>query len=229
MIRAVGFDLDGTLFDHCAAASSGLANLLRERGWVYEGSANLGQEWIRIERGYFAQYVAGNLTIVEQRQMRMRDFLALANVEVGESELDELVRSYLSHYENSWIAYPDVLATLNDLRELGMRLAILTNGQQVQQETKLVKMGIRDMFESVLAIGSLSVPKPDATAFMELAMTIGCEPQEVVYVGDDPHSDAIAATNAGLHGVWLNRGGQEIPVGVKTEIYSLSSLITSIR
>ena len=64
---------------------------------------------------------------------------------------------------------------------------------------------------------------------MELALTLGCEPQEVVYVGDDPHDDAIAATNAGLHGVWLNRGGQEIPAGVKTEINSLSSLITSIR
>lgn len=229
MIRAVGFDLDGTLFDHRAAASSGLSTLLQERGWVYKGSADLGQEWIRIERGYFAQYVAGELTIVEQRQMRMRDFLALANVEVRDSELDELVRSYLAHYANSWIAYPDVLETLNALRESGVCLAILTNGQQEQQEAKLVKMGIRDMFESVLAIGTLSVPKPDATAFMELALALGCEPQEVVYVGDDSHGDAIAATNAGLHGVWLNREGQVMPAGVKTEIYSLSSLITSIR
>lgn len=229
MIRAVGFDLDGTLFDHRAAASSGLATLLQERGWVYEGSANLGQEWIRIERGYFAQYVAGNLTIVEQRQLRMRDFLALANVEVRDNELDELVKRYLSYYANSWIAYPDVLATLNALSESGLRLAVLTNGQQEQQEAKLAKMGIRDMFESVLAIGTLSVPKPDATAFMELALTLGCEPQEVVYVGDDPHGDAIAATNAGLQGVWLNRKGQETPVGVKTEIDSLALLATSFR
>ena len=229
MIRAVGFDLDGTLFDHCAAASSGLANLLRERGWVYEGSANLGQEWIRIEREYFAQYIAGNLTIVEQRKLRMRDFLELTNVEVQDSELDELVTKYLSHYANSWIAYPDVVTTLNALRDSGFRLAVLTNGQQEQQEAKLAKMGIRDMFESVLAIGTFSVPKPDVRAFKELALTLACEPQEVAYVGDDPHTDAIAATRAGMCGIWLNREGQETPAGIEAEIQSLTSLTTSFR
>ncbi|MDP1721407.1 MAG: HAD family hydrolase [Candidatus Nanopelagicaceae bacterium] len=227
MIRAVGFDLDGTLFDHCGAASAGLATLLQERDWVYEGMANLGQEWIRIERGYFADYVAGNLTIGEQRRMRMRDFLAMANVEVRDAELDELVKSYLSHYANSWIAYPDVRPTLDRLRNSGFRLAVLTNGQQEQQEAKLVRMGIRDMFESVLAIGTLSVPKPDAKAFMELSLILGSEPWEVAYVGDDPHGDAIAATNAGLHGVWLNREGQETPEGVETEINSLALFSTS--
>lgn len=204
----MGFNLDGTLFDHCSAASFGLATLLRENGWVYEGSANLGQEWIRIERGYFAQYVAGNLTIVEQRQLRMRDFLTMTNVEVRDADLDELVTRYLLHHAHSWIAYPDVHATLNALRDSGFRLAVLTNGQQEQQEAKLTQMCIREMFSSVLAIGTLSVPKPDATAFMELALSLGCEPQEVAYVGDDPQTDAIAATSAGLHGIWLNREGQ---------------------
>lgn len=229
MIRAVGFDLDGTLFDHCGAASAGLATLLQERGWTYEGSANLGQEWIRIERRYFADYVAGNLSIGEQRRIRMRDFLAMANVKVQDVELNELVKRYLSHYANSWIAYPDVRPALDRLRNSGFRLAVLTNGQQEQQEAKLVRMGIRDMFESVLAIGTLSVPKPDSKAFMELCSILGFEPWEVAYVGDDPHGDAIAATNAGLHGVWLNREGQETPEGVETEINSLALFSTSVK
>ena len=54
------------------------------------------------------------------------------------------------------------------------------------------------------------------------------QPEEVMYVGDDSHNDAIAATNAGLHGVWLNRGGLETPVGINNQIQTLDSLDTAV-
>lgn len=222
MIRAVGFDLDGTLFDLCGAATAGLETLLQERGWVYESSACLGEEWIRIDREYFADFVAGNLTVSEQHRLRMRDFLAAGKVAVRYAELDELVERYLFHYAKSWIAYPDVRPALERLRNSGFRLAVLTNGQQEQQEAKLVRMGIRDMFESVLAFGTLSALKPEAMAFMDLSSVFGCDPHEIAYVGDDAHADAIAATNAGLYGVWLNREGQKKPEDVEVEITSLT-------
>lgn len=105
MIRAVGFDLDGTLFDHNSAASTGLSLLLKECGWTYKNKEELGHEWSRIERLYFQEYVLGNLTIEEQRHLRMRDFLGSMNVRVPEPEINKLIARYLIHYANSWAGF----------------------------------------------------------------------------------------------------------------------------
>ena len=229
MIRAVGFDLDDTLLDHRGAASTAIASLLRQQGWVYEGATEFGKEWQRLEQLHFAEYIAGNLTLIQQRRARMRDFLALVEVEAHEAELDDLFKEFLSHYAKSWVAFPDVMPTLGELHHSGFRLAVLTSGQQEQQEAKLASMGLLEMFDSVLAIGTLSVPKPDARAFLELSSALGCPPHEVVYVGDDPQWDALAATKAGLRGVWLNREGQDGPDGIGTQVRTLDSLIPAIH
>lgn len=229
MIRAVGFDLDDTLLDHRSAASSGLASLLAQQGWVYEGTAEFGAEWQRIEQRHFGDYIAGKLSLAEQRRERLRDFLAQADVELPDTELDELFEEYLRHYAKSWVAFPDALPVLENLHHLGFRMAVLTNGLQEQQEAKLARLGLSEFFDSVLAIGTLSAPKPDVRAFVELAAAVGHSSEEIVYVGDDPHWDAIAATKAGLHGVWLNRAGRDGPDGIGIQIRTLDSLIPAIH
>ncbi len=90
-------------------------------------------------------------------------------------------------------------------------------------------MGFLEMFESVLAIGTLTAPKPDARAFLELSSALGCAPEQVVYVGDDPHWDAIAATAAGLRGVWLNREDRVRPEGIHTEVRTHNSVVPTIH
>ncbi len=229
MIRAVGFDLDDTILDHRGAASAGIAALLKQQGWVYEGVTELGNEWQRLEQLHFAEYIAGNLTLIQQRRARMRNFLAMVEVEAHDAELDDLFEEFLSHYANSWVAFPDVRPTLENLNDLGFRLAVLTNGVQDQQEAKLARLGLLEFFDSVLAIGTVSAPKPDARAFLELATALGCAPEQVVYVGDDPHWDAIAATAAGLRGVWLNRKDRVGPEGIHTEVRALDSLVPTIH
>lgn len=228
MIRAVGFDLDNTLFDHIGAATAGLSALLQEHGWVYKGATEIGEEWQRIERAHFSEYIAGNLTLIEQRRERMREFLGLINVEATQAELDELFENYLSHYSTSWVAFPDVQPTLKILRESGFPLAVLSNGQQSQQEGKLLGMGIRQYFVSVLAIGTLKFPKPDARAFLQLCATLGYAPNEIMYVGDDPQIDVMPATDVGFRSVWLNRHKLETPYGIENEIHTLDLLIDLI-
>jgi len=228
VIRAVGFDLDDTLLDHRGAATNGIASLLHQQGWTYKGEHELGAEWAAIERVYFDQYRLGNLTMDEQRRERMRAILEMVNVDLREIEIKNLFAEYLKHYAKSWTAFPDALPILNELKGAGFRLAVLTNGQQQQQEAKLARIGMTDMFEKVLAIGSLSALKPECGAFMDLCSVFDAAPNEVVYVGDDVHRDAIAATEAGLHGVWLNREGESAPPGVKAEVRTLAPLLSAI-
>ena len=98
----------------------------------------------------------------------------------------------------SGVAFPDAFPVLDTLHRAGFRLAVLTNGLQDQQEAKLASLGFLEFFDSVLAIGTLSAPKPDPRAFMQLCAVLRSEPNEILYVGDDMHTDAIAAAKAGL-------------------------------
>jgi len=224
MIRAIGFDLDNTLFDHRKAATQGLELLIREKGWTYLGNQSVGKEWHRLEDIYFAQYVAGVMTLMEHRRARMREFLVSTDARVDKSTLDELWNDYLIHYSNSWVAYPDVLAALSELKAAGYKLAVLTNGQQAQQEAKLATMGLADLFEAILAIGTVEALKPDQKAFAHLCRVLECGPNEVVFVGDDLDYDVRASINAGLKGVWLNRNDLPAEKGINLQIQTLATL-----
>lgn len=224
MIRAIGFDLDNTLFDHREAATRGLELLIAQKGWTYLGVESVGKEWHRLEDIYFAQYVAGTMTLMEHRRARMREFLVSTDAQVIDHELDNLWNDYLRHYSNSWVAYSDVYGALTDLKGSGYKLAVLTNGQQAQQEAKLAAMGLTDLFEDVLAIGTVDALKPDQGAFAHLCRVLECAPEEILFVGDDLDYDVRASINAGLQGVWLNRNGLATPEGIGAQVQSLNFL-----
>lgn len=224
MIRAIGFDLDNTLFDHRKAATRALELLVEEKGWNYASSTSVGSEWHRLEDLYFAQYVAGTMTLMEHRRARMRNFLTSTDALIEERRLDALWDDYLRHYSNSWVAYPDVKSVLDSLKESGYKLAVLTNGQQAQQEAKLAAMGLAAHFEVVLAIGTVDALKPDRRAFEHLCKVLECDAEEVLFVGDDLDYDVRASINAGLRAVWLNRDGLKAPEGITRQIQSLNDL-----
>jgi putative hydrolase of the HAD superfamily len=90
-------------------------------------------------------------------------------------------------------------------RSVGLTLGVLTNGQEAQQRAKLDPVGLLDILDYVIASSTLSASKPAAGAFHEACQRVGHEPQNVLYVGDNLRTDALAATSAGLTGIWLNR------------------------
>jgi putative hydrolase of the HAD superfamily len=224
LIRAIGFDLDNTLFDHREAATRGLKSLVLKKGWKYHSDQDMAQEWHRLEDLYFAQYVSGVLTLAEHRRARLRELLVSTDTQVEDEQLDALWDEYLMHYSNSWVAFTDAHAILSEFKAQGYKLAVLTNGQQAQQEAKLKAMGLEDFFDSVLAIGTVEAMKPDPRAFAHLCRVLECDPDEVLFVGDDLDYDVRPAIRSGLHGVWLNRNGLVAQMENVAQLESLSAL-----
>lgn len=188
------FDLDGTLLDHRAAAARAVASVF--------GPCDLSA-WFRLEDLYFAAYLQGVLTFQEQRRHRLSDFLGLP----VSGDLDPLFAQYLATYEGAWLAYPDVLPALTSLAATGVRLGVLTNGQQEQQVAKAAAIGVLPLVECVVASSTLPAAKPDPAAFLAACDRLSCDPAQTWYVGDNLQTDAFAASSAGLQGVWLNRTG----------------------
>lgn len=227
MVAAVGFDLDGTLFDHEGAARSAIVGFLSARDWTHPGDP--GAEWLELEDVHFREDAAGSLSFQEQRRRRMRGLLESIDLEHESHDVDALFTDYLDHYRSAWVPYADVTATLSELRSMGIVLAVLTNGERAQQEDKLRRMGVLDDFDAVLAASDLPAFKPDKLAFEALCAALKQPASAVVYVGDDLAVDAIGARAAGLTSVWIDRHGRGGEPDDVPAITSLTELPEHIR
>lgn len=225
------FDLDGTLVDHEGAARQGVVRWLTGEKLATQQQCNerLVALWDEVAERHFLAFRAGAVTFQEQRRRRLRDFLphvGLAGQDMDDSALDGRFEQYLRHYEAAWRPYDDALPALESLR--GTRLAVLSNGDQTQQEDKLRRTGLDRHFEAVLTSSSLGAAKPNPEAFRLACARLDAHPATVVYVGDNLDVDARAATAAGLLGVWLDRHCGTDP-DHKPTISSLAALPLVVR
>jgi putative hydrolase of the HAD superfamily len=225
--KVIGFDLDGTLFDHEGAARRAVLRFVEERGW--SSASDVPPGWAALEIQHFGDHAAGRIDFDEQRRRRMAGLLELLYVDSTGLDLDGLFQEYLPHYRACWEPYPDVVPGLDELEPLGIRFAILTNGEQSQQRAKLQRLGILDRFDVVLAASDLPAYKPSPLAFAAMVEAMGASLDSVVYVGDDLDADVAGAQSAGIKPVWIDRhAAGSGPPGVAT-ISSLEELVAVLE
>jgi len=148
-IEAVVFDLDGTLFDHGGSVTTALGAWLPTLGSA--ATDDLVEAWLRVEERHFARWRSGELSWVEQRRERLRDFLPLVRQPVGdEASLDAVFAGYLACYEAAWSAFDDVADAVDLLTAEGIWLAVLTNGTLHQQNAKVEAIGLSGRLGPVL-------------------------------------------------------------------------------
>ncbi|MFP7833547.1 HAD family hydrolase [Marisediminicola sp. LYQ134] len=202
--RAVGFDLDGTLFDHRGSAEAGVDQFLRTLHVVPSDDAR--QAWFAAEDEQFERWRSGRISFQEQRRARLRTVLPVLGVTppAEESKLDELFEVYFGAYKEEWRAFPGSEQLLTSLRASGYRIGLLTNGNEEQQRDKLSNMGLGAAFDVVCASENIGVQKPDARAFRILADGLGASPSQCLYVGDNAAHDIAGAEAAGMRALLVD-------------------------
>lgn len=233
-IKALLFDLDGTLLDHDTAAEVALIKALQRMPGLHDVDlADARRRWKRIEELAMGRYLAGEITFTGQRRLRVTLLATELGLGTWDSpRADAWFAGYLHHYESAWRIYPDVRPGLDTLAEQHphLRLGVLTNGDADQQRKKLLHVGLAAELPDIIASSEVGAAKPNAEIFHTGCAQLCLAPNEVAYVGDRLHADAIAATNAGLHGIWLNRNNDttttEPPV-IQT-LNDLHALLTDI-
>lgn len=224
-VTAVVFDLDGTLLDHSAASRAGLTTLLDALQVQHLTVDDLAAEWVRLEDEHYETWRQGLISFSEQRRRRLRGLLPLIDRELPETALDATFAAYLVGYEAGWSAYDDAGAAVARVRDAGLAVAVLTNGDQEQQTAKLRAIGLLDACGPVLASSSIGAPKPSAAAYLAACAAVGAEPDRVLMVGDNLELDVLAPRAAGLRAVHLDRAGNH-PVPERHRVRSLSELST---
>jgi len=208
-LRAIIFDLDDTLVDARAAFEIAIGRSFRG---VYPAiteaqSATALHLWRTDAAGYYRAYTRGEMAYEEQRVARMHhivDELGLTAPTAG--QVRAWVEAWDGGFRAGWSPFPDVLPTLDWLRERGLAMGVLTNAHADLQAEKLAATGLGDL-PLLVTLDTFGVGKPDPRVFRAAADRLGVAPEEALYVGDEFDIDARAAADAGLHGAWLRRPG----------------------
>lgn len=125
-------------------------------------------------------------------------------------------------------AEPNIKATLTALKEMGLKLGIVSNtfvsGSTLERH--LGQLGILDFFPVRIYSYEFDFRKPDARIFRAAAERIGEMPENIMFVGDRIDVDISPAVKAGMRAV-LKKAytniGKKIPEGT-LKINQLSEL-----
>ncbi len=223
MISTVLLDLDDTLLDQAGAADAAVAAWAPTLG-LSGNAAELARRWTTLSEPFYARYQARELTFTEQRRARVRAFAAHLDL-ADDAAVDELFAGYLEHYRAGWRCFDDAVPTLRRLRAQGLRLAVLTNGEEVQQQAKLDAVGLTPEVDALVASSALSFGKPHPLAYAETVQRLGVRAEEALMVGDSLVNDVRGALAAGLAAVLLDRTGVHEGVDDVVRIRSLDELV----
>ncbi|WP_175639151.1 HAD family hydrolase [Metabacillus schmidteae] len=220
------FDIDGTLLDHDRAESMGAIDFLKDnRNELEYSDIKFVEVWNKLSEKYFNKFLAKEISFQDQRRMRIKE---LFGQYLTNEQADSKFNTYLELYKRNWSVFKDVVPCLEQLKQLGFRLGVISNGDYDQQLEKLEILGIRNYFECIITSSEIGVAKPDPTIFKKACIKVKVPIRKSYYIGDRLETDAIGSNEAGMVGIWLNRNNKAANTNVKV-IYSLNGLTDIIN
>ena len=217
MIRAVLFDLDGTLFgrDLCMRA------LVREQYSAFEG---------RLENVGVDYFVGRVLELDEHGYRRKSEVYEAVACECGlpPGMAAELTVDFRARYHAYCRPHDGVHATLEELKRRGKKTGVITNGTRTIQEGTIDALGVRQLLDVVLVSEVEGVRKPDPAIFERASTRLGLLPSECCFVGDHPQVDIAGAQAAGWHPLWKRSVHWGTPAETVLTISTISQVLLHI-
>jgi HAD superfamily hydrolase (TIGR01509 family) len=189
MIKAVIFDVDGTLVDTVDLHAQAWAEALRHFGVevpIRDMRVQIGQGGDRLLHGLLP-----------------RDRVKREGQAIQRFRTELFALGYMPEAR----PFPGVRALFQRIRDEGQRAVLVSSGRAEEVERYKEIAGIADLVEDATSADDAERSKPFPDIFQAaLAKLDDVEPHEAVVVGDTPY-DAEAARDAGLKSVGVLCGG----------------------
>ncbi len=185
-VRALIFDLDGTLIDSKLDLVHSVNATLRELR-----RPELPEEII-------SSYIGNGAPVLVAKSL---------GPDVKPEELDRALKFFLAHYEehkmDNTCAYPGVAEALENLS--AMPMAVLTN-KPVRISVRILEaLGLAKYFRAIYGGNSFATKKPDPLGAHTILREFAMRPAEVVLVGDS-EVDVQTARNSEMLAAIVNYG-----------------------
>ena len=106
---------------------------------------------------------------------------------------------------------PGALDTLARLKERGVRMGLITNGEATGQRRKVEFFALAAFFEVIVIEGEFGCGKPDERVYRHALTALQATPESTWMAGDNLEFDVLAPQRLGITGVWVNPTGRALP------------------
>ena len=202
--RVISFDMDGTLTDLSFVDSV----------WL-EGIPKLFAQNNQISLDEARKRVKSEYDRVGNENLEWYDL----NYWLDKFSIDASPQQVLKSYRERIRVFQDVPAVLENLKNQGYRLIVITNARREFVDIEMQETGIQDFFERIFSSPSDFRLTKNATLVYENVCN-ACEisPSEMIHIGDDQDFDFGVPKKLGINAFLLDR------TGTKTGAYTVFSL-----
>jgi beta-phosphoglucomutase len=177
MIKAIIFDLDGTLVDTIPIYMAAYIKVINE-----ELGLPIAKEQIEAKFGKKATNI-------------MLELLEDAGMHPSETEVAELIDKIREDFKKNFmkvLVLPGVFELLERLKKEGYKIALATSSRNYAADLILKKFELRKYFDAVVTGDDIVHSKPHPEIFLKAAEELGVEPEDCLVV-----EDAVYGIDAG--------------------------------
>lgn len=187
-MRALIFDLDGTLIDSLPGIAASLNRSLIQHGLPGQSHANV--------RGFIGD---GAVKLVQ------RAIATVSRVDLVSSVLANFTADYAASWPQGTSVYPGMHEWLTELQERSIPLAVLSNKPHAFTVEIVGRLFPKIRFHAVIGHREDLAHKPDPAGALEIASKLELAPEHCIIIGDST-MDLDTAKNAGMKSVAVTWG-----------------------
>jgi putative hydrolase of the HAD superfamily len=215
VVDTVLFDLDDTLHNDSDAYHRAARTV------ADEVAAEHGIEAAALHQAYVSGAQAYWQSLSVEQMLAGIDFMrvrlwqqALVRFGIEDQDLaDRCTQRYSDYRAELLTLFPGAREVLEDLRNQGCKLGIVTNGFVSTHNRKLDVLGLRPLVDGIFLADEMGMVKPDPGCFTHACRVLGSDPARTAMVGDRYDRDVIGAQAAGLFTVLVDVHAIPVPPG----------------
>jgi putative hydrolase of the HAD superfamily len=214
--KAVLFDLDDTLLAFNNASDCAWEECCDDfirNNTVSFTSRELLERLFKIRKWYWSDPFRNKKGRNDMKNARREVFgYTLRDIGFYDNEkIIETADSYTRLQETLWDLFDGTTDALQTLKNLNIRMAVVTNGTSDVQRGKLARFGITQFFDHIIIDTEVGASKPDVKIFQIALDKLTLDPSQVWMIGDNLVWDVEGPQRLGIFSVWNDFKREGLP------------------
>ena len=220
MVRAILWDVDGTLLDFAAAEKAAIQRLFIEFR-LGECTDDMVARYAAINDGYWKRLERGEITKREVLIGRFREFFTELGID---PDLSEAFNARYQHALGDTVVYRDDSLVIVKSLHGRVKQYVVSSGTIVAQTKKLQRSHLGEWMDGIFLSEELGAEKPSPAFFDKVFAALpDIDKADMLMVGDSLTSDMAGGIAAGIPICWYNPNRRPRPADMAID-YEIQDL-----
>jgi HAD superfamily hydrolase (TIGR01509 family) len=139
--------------------------------------------------------------------------------------LSDIQRDLDADIDNASV-FPESLQTLNDLRDRGLRVALISNLASPYKRA-VTCLNLDSHIDAILYSCDLGIAKPNPDIYTAALSQLDSSPESTLMIGDSQRSDVDGPMACGIRGLLIDRDGKTAGDSVLRALTDVTSYLSS--